>query len=284
MARSGSMIPLRTTADDPLAAPHQIGDAANWQLVTDMLADRAARAQAFGADSVLDMPFAAAVKTGTSSGSRDTWTVGYTREYTVGVWTGNFDGAPMRSIAGVSGAGPLWNRIMLHLYERRDPPAFQAPRGYARTRMCASTGSLDLRGCRSIVAEFLDRNDLRHTSNVNATASDGFDEWRARQGNLAGTLRVLFPHDGDVFEDKLAANDPARPQQQIECVAMHPAGSHVRWTIDGSRLANAPGDRAYWQVRPGKWTLSASDGRTTARVRFTVVRALGGLRKGFVIR
>ena len=39
------------------------------------------------------MPFPAAVKTGTSSDFRDTWTVGFTRDYTVGVWVGNFDGS-----------------------------------------------------------------------------------------------------------------------------------------------------------------------------------------------
>ena len=88
--------------------------------------------------SVLEMPFAAAVKTGTSSDFRDTWTVGFTRDYTVGVWVGNFDGSAMRGVSGVTGAGPLWNRIMLHLYERNaEPPPFTPPRGYVRARRSA---------------------------------------------------------------------------------------------------------------------------------------------------
>ena len=74
----------------------RVGNRPSWVLVTDMLADSHARAAAFGVDSVLALPFPAAVKTGTSSDFRDTWTVGFTRDYTVGVWVGNFDGTPMQ--------------------------------------------------------------------------------------------------------------------------------------------------------------------------------------------
>ena len=104
MARGGSFLPLHLTGEPERLAP--IGDAADWALVTDMLADPHARAHSFGLHSVLEMPFPAAVKTGTSSDFHDTWTVGFTRDYTVGVWVGNFDGSPMRGVSGVTGAGP----------------------------------------------------------------------------------------------------------------------------------------------------------------------------------
>jgi penicillin-binding protein 1C len=139
MARVGSVVPLRLV-EGGVASPRGIGDPSDWQLVTDMLADRNARAHSFGHGSVLDLPFPAAVKTGTSSDFHDTWTVGFTRDYTVGVWVGNFDGSPMRGVSGVTGAGPLWNRIMLHLYERNaEPPPFAKPRGFVRVGICANT-------------------------------------------------------------------------------------------------------------------------------------------------
>ena len=65
-------------------------------MLTDILADPRARVAAFGERSALDLPFDVAAKTGTSKGSRDNWTVGFTREVTVAVWVGNFDGSPMR--------------------------------------------------------------------------------------------------------------------------------------------------------------------------------------------
>ncbi|MEA2666354.1 MAG: penicillin-binding protein, partial [Candidatus Eremiobacteraeota bacterium] len=117
-----------------------VGVASEWALVTDVLADAHARARAFGVASQLATPFASAVKTGTSSDFRDTWTVGYTRDYTVATWVGNFDGTPMRRVSGVTGAAPLWNRIVRHLAERAAPGPFAPPRGYVRRAMCATSG------------------------------------------------------------------------------------------------------------------------------------------------
>ncbi|KKL83454.1 hypothetical protein LCGC14_1974580, partial [marine sediment metagenome] len=87
-------------------------------IITDILADSDARIPAFGAGSVLSLPFPCAVKTGTSGNFRDNWAIGYTPHYTVGVWVGNFDGQPMRNVSGVSGAGPLFRDIMLLLDKR----------------------------------------------------------------------------------------------------------------------------------------------------------------------
>ena len=54
-----------------------------------------------------------AVKTGTSQAYHDNWTVGYTRDVTVGVWVGNFDRTPLRDSCGVTGAGPIFHAVML---------------------------------------------------------------------------------------------------------------------------------------------------------------------------
>ncbi|MBN2508152.1 MAG: penicillin-binding protein 1C [Verrucomicrobia bacterium] len=90
---------------------------AAW-LVTDILSDNHARAQAFGLDSDLRFDFPVACKTGTSSDFRDNWALGYTPEFTVGVWMGNFDGSPMRQISGVTGAAPLLHELFEHLHRR----------------------------------------------------------------------------------------------------------------------------------------------------------------------
>ncbi len=185
MARDGAAIPLRMTLDAPVRASVQIGDAATWALVTRMLADPHARALSFGVNSILRLPFPAAVKTGTSSDYRDTWTVGFTRDYTVGVWAGNFDGSAMQGVSGVTGAAPLWNHIMLHLYERRDdPPAFASPPGFVRVAICATTGRRPTAACGAVVAEWI-RPAQRAA-------------WRRGAVRVAG-LHIVFPADGDIF-------------------------------------------------------------------------------------
>ena len=64
------------------------------QIISDILADNEARSPAFGPNSPLNLGARVPVKTGTSSGFRDAWTVGFTREHTVGVWVGNPGGRP----------------------------------------------------------------------------------------------------------------------------------------------------------------------------------------------
>jgi penicillin-binding protein 1C len=271
LARGGSAIPLRTVMGASAPAATQVGDRFSWELVADMLADRYARAKSFGVGSVIDTPFPSLVKTGTSSDYRDTWTVGATPEYTVAVWTGNFSGAPMRRIAGVTGAGPLWNRIMLHLYEHRDPPRFPAPSGY---RVVTWAG----------VREYADAGDLRamHAA-PRVTASAAYDEWRARQDDTVGALRVLFPNDGDVFEDKLAADDPRRMQQQIEFRISRPRNARAVWDLNGRRIAAGGGDAYFWPVRTGNWVLTVRSGGAFQAVHFRVVRASAHGPRGFVL-
>ena len=85
------------------------------------MCDNDARQKSFGLRSPLAFEERVAAKTGTSSGFRDTWTVGFDKEHTVAVWAGNFDGRPMRDTFAVRAATPLWATIMQELL-RRDHP------------------------------------------------------------------------------------------------------------------------------------------------------------------
>jgi len=99
---------------DPLGelAPVQAISPAAAFLTTDIMSDNAARTPMFGANSLLKLSRPAAVKTGTTSDFRDNWTIGFTKYLTVGVWTGNSNGQPMRNTTGVTGAAPIWHTFM----------------------------------------------------------------------------------------------------------------------------------------------------------------------------
>ncbi len=83
-------------------------------LMDHMLSDNNARLLSFGANSQLNYgERAVAVKTGTTNNQVDNWTVGWTRNAIIGVWVGNNDNSPMKSVAsGLTGASPIWKRIM----------------------------------------------------------------------------------------------------------------------------------------------------------------------------
>lgn len=110
-------------------------------IVTDVLSDASARAPGFGRDSVLELPFPVAVKTGTSKGYRDNWAIGFTREVTVAVWVGNFDGSPMVRSSGVTGAAPLFHDVMLAAMRGRSPAPLVDRAGLVEREVCALSGA-----------------------------------------------------------------------------------------------------------------------------------------------
>ncbi len=87
-------------------------------IVSDILADDKARSATFGSNSLLNIPdHRVSVKTGTTDYKRDNWTIGYTNDVLVATWVGNNDNSPMsQSLAsGVTGAAPMWNKIITKL-------------------------------------------------------------------------------------------------------------------------------------------------------------------------
>ncbi|MDO8610391.1 MAG: transglycosylase domain-containing protein [bacterium] len=93
-------------------------------LISHILLDNNARSAAFGSTSQLNISghIAVSVKTGTTDDKKDNWTIGYTPNFLTAVWVGNNDGAKMNPYlaSGVTGAAPIWNRVMT--YVLKDQP------------------------------------------------------------------------------------------------------------------------------------------------------------------
>lgn len=108
-------------------------------IISDYLSDNAARTPAMGANSPLNTgALLTSVKTGTTDNFRDNWTVGYTHDLAVGVWSGNSDNAEMINISGLAGAAPIWNAIITEIYRRFDmpPSVLQPPAGVSQRQVC----------------------------------------------------------------------------------------------------------------------------------------------------
>ena len=57
-----------------------------------------------------------ALKTGTSHNFHDSWTIGYTPDFLIGVWIGNSANTAMRQVSGQTGAGKIWHEVMELMY------------------------------------------------------------------------------------------------------------------------------------------------------------------------
>jgi penicillin-binding protein 1C len=229
--------------------------------ITDVLADADARRPAFGWDGPLELPFPCAVKTGTSEGYRDNWTIGYTPEVTIGVWAGNFDGRPMRSASGILGAAPLFRELMLVVAggARAEPAAFPRPPGVVARAVCAISGGLATAGCRRTLTELLLERSLSgrctlHREGLLATARSRLRATAARPAQPDARppqLTILSPAAGEIF-----AIDPVlRPEfQTMRLAAVAPGGvERVQWLVDGKPHAEVgPPFEARWPLVPGR--------------------------------
>jgi penicillin-binding protein 1C len=119
-------------------------------LLTNILSDPQARIPAFGPSSWLNIeehPHVA-VKTGTTQNLRDNWTIGYSPDYVTVVWVGNNDNTPMSYVAsGITGASPIWNKIMTLLLKEIPDKEFPAPEELKRVEICPTTATLPCEGC-----------------------------------------------------------------------------------------------------------------------------------------
>jgi len=164
----------------------------------DILRDDAARAPAFGEGSVLDLPFACAVKTGTTKDFRDNWCIGFTSDYTVGVWIGNFDGSAMKKISGVAGAGPIFREVMLLLHRDFPPVPPTRPQNLMKAAICTASGARPNQFCPNQMQEiFLPGNApnaICDWHRVMAVAS-GSDDLvaQASMQNLAPRVALFYP-------------------------------------------------------------------------------------------
>jgi len=110
-------------------------------LINQVLSDDSARAPIFGTGSKLKISGkTVAVKTGTTNSLKDNWCIGWTPEIMVSAWVGNNDGTPMSWVAsGISGATPIWNRIITSLLKDKKDVPWPMPTGVYQANVCGGS-------------------------------------------------------------------------------------------------------------------------------------------------
>ncbi len=118
-------------------------------LISHILLDNNARSDAFGSSSYLNIPnHAVSVKTGTTDDKRDNWTIGFTPNFLTVVWVGNNDNTPMHPYltSGVTGAAPIWNKIMTYVLKNQPDLWPKQPPDITGAKICSITGKLPPNG------------------------------------------------------------------------------------------------------------------------------------------
>ncbi len=218
-------------------------------IVFDMLSDPDARKPMFGDRVPLNLPFPIALKTGTTKAYTDLWAIGVTREYTVGVWAGNFDGAPTHQVMSTEGATPLLRAAYTAIAGRLGTPtAPPRPQAVVAANVCPLSGKLPGRHCEHhkrelfigahLPSETCDWHQLvcGRPAIVYPKALRGWARHHERTTTAACEIvdasvppRITYPIDGARF-----ILEPHRSvMSQRPPLTATPATADLRWTIDG---------------------------------------------------
>jgi penicillin-binding protein 1C len=258
LARGGAFWAPKLTAKD-LVESRRLASAEACAIIADILCDNRARMASFGASSPLNLHERTVVKTGTSSGFRDGWCVGFNADHTVAVWAGNLDGRPMHELLAVRSAAPLWAALMRSLYAAGDrpwPQQRETPSLHA-VEVAAETGLLP-RPDEPVVREWF-LPGTEPVEQASALYVDGglrlppeYHAWSAGPDNTLGavaeksSLRILFPKDGSTFSFNPAMSEA---QQMLPLQSSLP---QCEWFLNGEKI-----NRPLLPLKRGRWTISA---------------------------
>jgi penicillin-binding protein 1C len=93
-------------------------------------------------------------KTGTSSGKKDAWSIGYNKNYTIGVWVGNFSGVGVPELSGADIATPLLFTIFNNVQYNTSTGWFKPTKNVIYRKVCAESGDLPNDFCKNQVLDY----------------------------------------------------------------------------------------------------------------------------------
>ncbi len=258
LARGGVLAPVLFATEPKLTAGEtgrrQVISPQIAYIITHILSDNTARADAFGLNSPLHFGFPAAAKTGTSKDYRDNFAIGYTPRLTVAVWAGNFDASSMQKVSGISGAAPIMHDVLLYAQRKYPSEDFECPDGIQQAVVCEQSGLLAGPGC------IHTREEVFAAGTVPQQVCSG------KHQALSNKLQLIFPVSGDVYK-----YDPALPPagQQLHFKTIG-GQTPCRWRLNSKELPGAEAD-LWWPLQKGNFELQVICGGESAETRFEVL-------------
>jgi len=271
LGREGVYRPYRMLLGEPMTPEgKKLLSPESSFLVSDMLDDPAARALSFGWKSALEFTYPVACKTGTSSDYRDNWAVGYTPEWTVAVWVGNFSGEPMGDVSGVTGAAPLMHRVMDFLHDQTGSIWFAQPAAICTAPINLLTGKETTKTGRVVVREKFvlgnpppreDASDYDTRGRV--LLPSAYREWYASGDNALSSLAVVKDESGDTPTIRSPTDgatyylDPDLPAQFARIPLKASGPSNTAWTSP-TLLIKQSGHQYFAEMKEGTHTIELS--------------------------
>ena len=202
-------------------------------LVSHILSDPQARRTGFGAHSVLETPYPATVKTGTSKNFRDNWCLGYTQKFVVGVWAGNFEANPMSEVSGITGAGTVWRQVVDLLAQANPPVRREITPDIVALITCPTSGLTAGPYCPNPGFEYFLVNGPKPLRCQEHASTKGSPSVASIMG-LKRTFKLMQPLTGEVYAMDPGINSTV---QNIHATAQSvPGVDELVWRLNGQEI------------------------------------------------
>ena len=189
------------------------------RLICSILSDKSSRALGFGYAQTFETDYPAIFKTGTSNQYQNITALGATKDYTIGVWMGNFAG---QTVIGKTGSSlPAWiaknildyveKSIQGDVHNNKD---FEKPENWTLQKICSLSGLKAGPDCPASVYEYVKNGCEPETCEWHKKNADGdieivfpseFQQW-VKTNNISAIinynsspLTLLSPKDNSVF-------------------------------------------------------------------------------------
>jgi len=215
-------------------------------------------------------------KTGTSADSKDLYTIAYTKEYTVGVWLGNFDGTKTDNLTGISSASKLVFDIFRGLNELKQMHWLQQPNNVLQKEVCADAlrvgecqnTQLDFvikdtvlkRPCELLRAEVLAfmMDEKMITSSKDLSLHECYSQWNEYKPML------VSPYDGAEFTFE-AGDTKDTSRLMLKCYTFK-QNQTIYWLIDEQEIFEGQSaQEIYVPFSKGEHSISCLDSASSLR-------------------
>jgi len=199
--------------------------------------------------NTVDLP-AVAWKTGTSYGRKDAWSVGYNKDYTVGVWVGNFSGKGVPELSGAQMASPIFFDIFNYITKHKDIHWHVPDDNLNYRSVCSVSGKVPGKYCADITDDLFlpgvsHYSECTHLQEI-LISSDSTLSYCSNCLPDAGFIRALYPNiDPEILNWKKSNKIKFRsvPTHNPDCDKFHTGTApKIVHPVDGLEYFVSKGD------------------------------------------
>lgn len=212
--------------------------------------------------------FFLAFKTGTSAKHIDLYTIGFSKQYTVAVWMGNFDASPTKHLSGLQTASKVVLAIFRYLNDVDPLTNFYQPQGLHEKTICAD--AIKRKKCKNFVLDYvIDKSTpknhcgvltkevfayLKSTNKLSSISelffNPCYEKWKKQKPILSS------PYDG---------TDLSLPRKElfqkvlVKCYSFKKDEKIYYWVDDGDLISAKSGEDYFVKIPLGSHVINCLD-------------------------